>query len=183
MRAFLALEIEDSVIGEIIKVQEELRSTGADLKLVERENLHFTVKFFGEITKQQIDEIEKRVSGLDLRSLEVYVNGLGTFPHIMNPRVIWVGVRQSEQSKMIELAESVIKALEGIGEPEERRYHPHVTLGRARSNRNREILVRYVKQNEGREFGISKVKFMKLKSSILTPKGPIYSDLKSYVLK
>jgi 2'-5' RNA ligase len=59
MRAFIALEIPDlRVLDSIVAFQRELSATGADLKTVERENLHFTVKFLGEITPDQAREVD-----------------------------------------------------------------------------------------------------------------------------
>jgi RNA 2',3'-cyclic 3'-phosphodiesterase len=77
----------------------------------------------------------------------------------------------------------VIEALDGIGKPEEREFRAHVTIGRVRSSRNSEALVAFVRENTKREFGRTKVTSLKLKSSLLTPNGPIYKDVREYALK
>lgn len=76
----------------LMRVEEELTQTRADVKLVERENLHFTVKFLGEIPESMVDEVDRRVRTLALQRVEVTVSGLGAFPDVRHPRVVWAGV-------------------------------------------------------------------------------------------
>lgn len=85
----------------LMKVEEELKQTGADIKVVERENLHFTVKFLGEIPESIVEEIDKRLRTLVLQRMEVAVRGVGAFPDARRPRVVWAGVspRTSPRSR------------------------------------------------------------------------------------
>lgn len=184
MRAFLALEVaEESLIQNLTNAQEELRSTQADLAIVEKQNLHFTVKFLGEISEGQIPKIDSRLAPLKLRSAELSVRGIGVFPDTSRPRVVWAGVPDEQRRMIVPLAEEVIGALEGIGERDEREYHPHITLARVRSGRNRDTLVSFVVANGARDFGKAHLVALKLKSSTLTPKGPIYNDVREYRLE
>lgn len=184
MRAFLSLDIEnEEVLRTMTEVQGELVKTSADLKLVERENLHFTVKFFGDIADSQVDKIDERLKGIDAGGTEVRVAGVGAFPDLRGPRVVWAGVGSQGAAELTSIAETVIKAVEGIGQPEDHEYHPHVTLARVRSGRNRQQLVNYIERNKERAFGTSYVRTLKLKSSALTPHGPTYADVKVYPLR
>jgi len=183
MRAFLAFETSPEVVDRLVEVEEELRGTRADLKLVEKENLHFSVKFLGEIPDALVAEIDRRVGALKISRMDVGVHGLGAFPDLRRPRVVWAGVSEKDRQAVVASATGLIKALEGVGESDDRPYHPHITLGRVRSPRNQEALVSVITENSNLDFGSSTVVALKLKSSTLTPNGPIYRDVREYPLQ
>jgi RNA 2',3'-cyclic 3'-phosphodiesterase len=141
LRAFLAFEVSPEVRENLMKAEEELRQTRADIKLVERDNLHFTVKFLGEISQSALEDVDKRIGVLALRRMEVSVKGLGAFPDLRRPRVVWAGVAPQDVPSLSSSGQQVIDALEGIGESDDRGFHPHITLGRVRSPRNVEALI------------------------------------------
>jgi 2'-5' RNA ligase len=180
LRAFLAFEVSPEVRENLIKVEEELKQTRADIKLVERENLHFTVKFLGEIPESAVEEIDKRMRNLLLPRMEVGVRGLGAFPDARRPRVVWAGVTPQDLVSISSSGQQVIDALEGIGESDERGFHPHITVARVRSLRNLEALASLIRECSAKEFGSSMITALKLKSSSLTPSGPTYRDVKEY---
>jgi 2'-5' RNA ligase len=183
LRAFVALEIsEPKVLDALVAFQQELSRTRADLKLVERENLHFTVKFLGEISESQTKEADARLKGLHLSSAQVEVRGVGAFPSVGRPNVIWVGVPESQEVSVLRIAQSAIGALEGIGETDRRPFRAHVTLARLRSGRQSKELASLLNANSNRTFGPLALKQLKLKSSVLSPTGPTYSDVGVYSL-
>ena len=167
----------------LMKVEEELKQTRADIKLVERENLHFTVKFLGEIPENVVDDIDRRVKTLALRRMDVGVRGLGAFPDARHPRVVWAGVSPQDVASVSSSGQQVIDVLEGIGESDERGFHPHITVARVRSPRNLEALTSLIRECSAREFGRSTITSLKLKSSSMTPNGPTYRDIKEYNLQ
>ena len=183
MRAFLALETSAEVIENLLSAEQELKATGADVRLVEKDNLHFTIKFLGEIPEDLVAEVDRRIGGLLLPKMEVDVKGLGAFPDARHPRVIWAGVDARDEPAVSKAAKQVIDALEGVGESDERPYHPHITVARVRSPRNHEALTAAIRANSGKEFGRTMLTALKLKSSTLTPKGPIYRDVREYPLQ
>ncbi|MDV3277205.1 MAG: RNA 2',3'-cyclic phosphodiesterase [Nitrososphaerales archaeon] len=184
MRVFVALNIPDArVIDRMVAFQGELSATGADLKLVERQNLHFTVKFLGEISEAQAKEAATRLRALKLTGIEATVKGVGAFPRPSRPSVIWVGVAHDDEARVNPLATSVVKALEGIGESDDRPYQAHITIARVRSGRNKEALESFLMTNSERDFGGVKLASLNLVSSLLTPKGPVYTDLEVYPLE
>ncbi len=182
MRAFTALEVSGPVLDSLVSFQGEIRGTNADVKLVERENLHFTVKFLGEITDAQAAEARQRLGSLSLRGAEVEVRGAGAFPSPSRPRVVWAGVAREHESVVAPIAEAVIASLEGVGERDDRPVRAHITLGRVRSGRNARELSELLRKNSDRLFGVVRLSALKLKSSVLTPGGPIYRDLEEYRL-
>jgi RNA 2',3'-cyclic 3'-phosphodiesterase len=183
MRAFLAFETSPEVVDRLVEVEDELRGTRADVKLVEKENLHFSVKFLGEIPDDLVAEIDRRIGALTISKMEVGVHGLGAFPDLRRPRVVWAGVSERDREGVVALCTAAIKALEGVGKSDDRPYHPHITLGRVRSPRNQEALVSVIREYSNQDFGSSLVLALKLKSSTLTPNGPIYRDVREYPLQ
>ena len=167
----------------LMKVEEELKQTRADIKLVERENLHFTVKFLGEVPENVVAEIDRRVMTLALRRMDVGIRGLGAFPDERHPRVVWAGVSPQDLASVSSSGQQVIDVLEGIGESDERGFHPHITVARVRSPRNLEALTSVIRECSTKEFGRSTITALKLKSSSLTPNGPTYRDIKEFSLQ
>ena len=183
MRAFVALEIGNAgVIDSLVEAQKRLAGTGADLKLVERENLHFTVRFLGEISARDAAEVDSRLKALSLAGGDAQVSGIGAFPNVARPRVLWSGVAPPGDALVTSIARSVQESLAGIGLPEEGVFRPHVTIARVRSARNSERLATVLRSSASSPFGTATLSSLKLKSSVLTPAGPVYTDLGAYPL-
>jgi len=176
MRAFVALEISGRAADSLVDFEKELLAAGADIKFVERENLHLNLRFLGEVTDAQAAEVQSRLGRLAMKGAEVVIRGVGAFPSPSRPRVIWAGVAQEHEGHVTEIARQVIESLEGIGERDDRPFRAHVTLGRVRSGRNMRELGELLHENSGREFGTVILSEVKLKSSVLTPNGPVYRD-------
>ena len=179
----MAFEVSQQIIEVLVKAQDELRETRADVGIVSPENLHFTVKFLGDVPDDVVHAIDERIAGLDLTSFETTLAGMGVFPDLHRPRIVWAGVAAADEPAIIERVESVIEALDGIGKPEERDFVAHVTMGRVRSSRNIDALVAFARQNSSRVFGRTKISSLKLKSSLLTPKGAVYTNVREYALR
>ena len=177
MRAFVAIDVPDRVVESLVAFQSELSRAGADLRLVERQNLHFTVKFLGEITEAQGTEARSRLRQLSMRKATVEVRGAGAFPGPRRPRVVWAGVAPGDEELVAPIAREVLGVLQGIGEPEERPFQAHITLGRVRSFRDTGGLADLLGRNSARSFGSAELAQLKLKSSRLTPAGPVYADI------
>jgi len=175
--------VSPEVRENLMKTEEELAQTRADIKLVERENLHFTVKFLGEIPDSMVEEVDKRVKTLALRKMEVNVRGLGVFPDVRRPRVIWAGVAPHDLDAVASSGQKVVDVLEGVGESDDRGFHPHITVARVRSPRNHDALVSVLHDYSTRDFGRTPITVLKLKSSSLTPNGPTYRDVREYALQ
>jgi RNA 2',3'-cyclic 3'-phosphodiesterase len=179
----VALEIADrDVLDSLVAFQQELLTSGADLKIVERENLHFTVKFLGEISRSQAEGADSKLKGLAAKSVRVEVRGVGAFPNIRRPNVIWVGVPLSQEESVAQIARASIGLLEGIGETDTRPFKAHATLARARSRRPSEGLTSLLRNSSDRAFGSTVLSELKLKSSVLSPRGPTYTDVGVYPL-
>ena len=182
VRAFVALEVPGDVVDALVQAQKELAGTGADIKLVERENLHLNLKFLGDLQDAEVSEVRSRLGRLSLKGASVAIRGVGAFPTLSRPRVVWAGIAPEHEPLVIPIARGVIDILEGIGERDDRPFRPHVTLARVRSGRNMRELTETLRQISRTEFGTVNLREIKLKSSTLTPNGPIYRDEGVYPL-
>ena len=178
MRIFVAIDVGDEKIIERLRgAQEILRISGADLKLVEPQNLHFTMKFLGEVPEVLVRDVESRLASVSRGSFSVGYRGLGVFPSPSRISVVWVGAQRDSAERLDRLASEVDQALQGISTRDSGKFQPHVTIARVRSGREKENLVREVTKHVDTFFGEEKVGPLKLKRSELTPGGPIYTDL------
>lgn len=177
MRAFVSMDLEDkTIVRKIKEVQEEIVSTGCDIKLVEEYNFHFSLAFLGEINEVQRSEICKFLGTLDKTSTKIKLSGIGSFPSSNNPRVIWIGV--SDGAELLrESAKKIWPFLEKIGIKIDKRFEPHLTIARVRSSRNKDKLVAKLAELASAEFGEVLVSPIRLKKSTLTYSGPIYETL------
>jgi len=179
VRTFIAFDINNPlVLQKFTEVQDALVRTGADLKLVDPQNIHITMRFLGDVSVGRIDSIHECMNKTDFSAFTCEIHGVGVYPHLGYPRVIWAGISKgSEELKKI--ADQLENELRQLGfRPDPKGFSPHLTLARVRTGRNKAELAQSVQQMEDYEFGTVKADCLRLKKSVLTPKGPIYSTLR-----
>lgn len=184
MRAFLAIEIEPYIKNKIEESQEIiLESESSNIKYVEKDNIHLTLKFFGDIDDDKLEEIID-VINKSIKNYEAYtikVVNIGAFPNIYNPRVIWTGIKDKNKTT-IKLIEELDKKFNKIGFKKEKNYVPHITIGRVKNVSKKERLTDTLKSLNKKYHGKMEVKQIVIKSSTLTPDGPIYKNIKEFDL-
>ena len=181
IRSFLAFDMEnDTVLNRLAAVQNLLVQTGADLKLVEPRNIHITVRFLGDITPNMAEKIFEEMKKIQFAPFNVCISGLGAFPDLRYPRVVWAGMTEgADQAKNV--FSQLEPRLRGLGfTPDPKGFSPHLTIARVKSGRNKAQLAEFVNKNANYDFGAIKAECLRLKKSDLTPKGPIYSTLKEF---
>jgi 2'-5' RNA ligase len=178
LRSFVAVDIDEEVRRRLAEVQGRLAATGADLKLVEPENIHVTMKFLGDVPESRlaglVEALERSVAGE--AKFNIGVKRIGVFPSLSYIRVVWAGVEQGSD-ELVKIQRKIDGELRSLGFPAERDFVPHLTIARVRTARMKEQLAAFVKQNAGAEFGVCRVQAVELKHSTLTPKGPIYGTI------
>jgi 2'-5' RNA ligase len=181
MRSFIAIDVSNELV---CKVLEELKKVNADIKIVEPQNLHITLKFLGEIREELVDSIYEAMLPLaDFPSFNLSMEGVGTFPSPKYIRVIWIGIRENRK-KIVEMQQSLEERLIKLGfKKESRKFDPHLTICRVKSPHGKDELLRFIEKNRNREFGKVYIDKVYLKKSTLTPKGPIYSTIKTIHLR
>ena len=178
IRTFIALDLEDEQVKtNIIKAQRQLLSLGIDAKSVEAENLHFTVKFLGEIEEFKVQRMVDALSGIKFEPFKVTYKGIGAFPSLSHVNVVWIGVDEVSSTSMISLWEKTESILSDAGFPSDNRFDPHLTILRIKSGIHRLELSEFITKFQDTTFGEDSISKLKIKKSVLTPKGPVYTDL------
>ena len=180
MRLFVAVDISEDVKKKIIDVQKQLEDRENRIKFVESENLHFTLKFLGEVKEKDVDFVCKQAGSVcaEFKPFKIQVSGVGYFGSSSYIRVIWAGVI-SEQ--LVKLAGKLNEKLASIRD-EDFEYKPHLTIGRASFIGNKEKLLEKIDKLKDVNFGEVDVKEVILKESKLSSKGPAYIDYKVFKL-
>ncbi len=181
IRSFLAFDIDsEEVTKKLTEVQKLLIETGADLKLVEPQNIHVTIRFLGGISPDMVEKVYAAMRMVDFAPFTIQLCGLGIFPSLNYPRVVWVGMTDgAEQLKSIfSQIEPQIRSL-GFA-ADSYGFSPHLTIARVRSGRNKAQLIELVTKRQKYDFGEIKADCLRLKKSQLSSKGPTYSTLKEF---
>lgn len=177
VRSFIAIELGSQALQQILSFQKELSETGADMKLVESENMHITLRFLGEIPLSLIEKIGEEFKSLQFDPFEVAIRGTGVFPDMRRINVVWVGIEKGIL-ELIDIHGKIESSLKRLGiRPDDHGFSPHITVARVRSVRNKGKLAEAIISTRNKEFGAFQVDSVKLKKSVLTPKGPIYTTL------
>ena len=188
IRSFIALPLSLDCKQKFYKVISNLRKDiPSGVRWVDNKNLHLTLKFMGELNPDDMpymkSELEKSL--LLTSEFNVAFQGLGLFPEVGKPKVIWVGISPQLPIKLI--FEKVEKATSLIGYPKEiRGFSPHITLGRIeKENQNQDqIQIRdIITKKKGGLICTSTINKIVLYQSQLTPKGPVYCELITIGLK
>ena len=183
MRAFLAIEIEEYIKENINKTQQLIKDTdSARINYVKSDNIHLTIKFFGDIDedkKEKICDIVNRII-VKYKTYQLKLVKVGAFRNINNPRVIWAGIKDNNVT--MNLIKELDEEFSKIGFEKERNYTPHITIGRVKNISDRRLLTDTLKRLNKEYFGKMTVKEVSLKSSVLTPNGPIYDTVEKFSL-
>lgn len=188
IRTFIALDPGEAIREQLVALQRRLSDIGVDAKWVEQENLHLTLLFLGEVEYTDVPRISETVRQVAAKhaSFAMTIAGAGCFPNPRRPRVLWVGVQEGKE-QVIALHDDLEGALERLGcyRREERRYQPHLTLGRIAGKRQvpNPSLGRFLEEHKQWTAGEVLVEEVHVMSSELTPRGPIYTPLAHAALR
>jgi 2'-5' RNA ligase len=179
VRSFVAFDLEnDAVVKKLTDVQALLVKTGADLKVVEPENIHVTMRFLGDVRMESVEKIYEAMKKALFVPFEVRIQGVGAFPDARYPRVVWAGITHGAND-LRSISSQLEPHLTALGfAPDPKGFSPHLTIARIRSGRNRVELAKFIADRQAFDFGAIRAACLRLKKSVLTPKGPVYSTLK-----
>ncbi len=180
IHTFIALELPPPVISLLHKVQQDLKRLKIRARWVRPENIHLTLKFLGDINPDHLDKIGDAMAGaaIEFPPVTLTVRGIGVFPGIKRPRVIWVGLGGDIRS-LLALQSLLEQELAGAQFPKDKRsFKAHLTLGRIKQSVNPAVIRQMIGEFASLtsdEFTCDQVFLFK---SDLKPSGAVYSKLK-----
>ncbi len=179
MRTFIAIEIHnEKLLNEIAKIQLEFKIKGT---AVNKQNMHFTLFFLGEISTETAENVKKVLSLISFKKFELGFTHIGAFPNPKFPRIIWAGVNETASKQIIDLANQIENKLEPLGFKPDKPFKPHLTIFRIKDKAI--DITQTLEKFKSIDLEKEVITELKLKQSILTPNGPIYSDLQVILAK
>lgn len=185
MRLFVGIGLPPEVRDAVGDVVDGLRGSHAPVSWVPREKMHITLKFLGELPSSLLPALTGALTfvAAAFPPFSLVAEGGGAFPGARNPRVFWAGFREPLELAG-ELQQNMENALSGAGFPrEDRPFHPHITVGRARGALPPAWGERFVRTFSGRGFGVVPVNSVRLFESRLSPAGASYTVVREFPLR
>lgn len=179
LRTFIAVDLNKAIRDRVVALQHMLARSGSEVKWTEPENLHVTLLFLGEVDSREVPKVCQLVAEGAARQPEflMQVEGVGCFPTPRRPRIVWIGVGEGAPA-LCALHDALEAPLENLGyRREERHFTPHITLGRAKSDRDPGPLVEALTKHAAWNAGKMAVKEVVVMSSQLKSQGPAYTVL------
>jgi RNA 2',3'-cyclic 3'-phosphodiesterase len=185
LRAFVAIQLTNDIIGHAKALQDALKKHGLKLKWVKPQNLHLTLKFLGDIPQADATAIGAalKTAARDEAPLELTVQGMGVFPGIKRPRVLWTGFG-GEVDRLKELQSRIEDQLQPMGYHREKRaFNAHLTLARIKGAVAPDRLLRAIEAVGCFQPQPFEVRSVMLYKSDLRPTGAIYTLLEKVTLQ
>ncbi len=178
VRTFIAVELPDHLKRETDKLIVGLKPLADGVRWVKAANLHFTLRFLGDIEHDSISILEDNLKGnlVDVKPFSLKLSGLGCFPNMRRPRVVWVGA-DGDLDELKKLARSVESACRNSGfEKADKPFSAHLTIGRVKYPKGLDQLTTSLQNTEfePEQFQVDEVVVFK---SDLSPRGPTYTPL------
>ena len=179
VRAFICIEMPDSVVKEVARVQEILENQKFIGKMTELENLHLTLKFLGEINEEKLKKVRERLKEIEFSEFEAKLDEIGTFNFMGKPRIVWIKIGGKE---VFELQKKIDDSTEQAEFVKEERFMSHMTIARVKYAKDKKGFLEYVKGIRARDIRFSVNRFYLMKSE-LRPEGPVYKVIEEHALK
>ena len=184
VRAFIAIELPDEARRDLAHLQEKLKQACGycPAKWVAPGSIHLTLNFLGDVPLPKLEDIKSAVAqaGLASRPFELALGGLGAFPNLERPHVVWVGL-DGDLDRLVKMQKHLEELLAKLGfPPENRPFSPHLTLARVRdeaSPADRKKLGQVIGATVRENNCSIPVHSISLIKSQLTPAGPVYTVL------
>ena len=180
IRTFIAVDLGHEVRRAVRPLLERLSRATSDVKWLDADKLHLTLKFLGDVQDTEIYRVCRLVedAAANVAPMRVAGRGVGAFPNPQRPRTIWLGIDDPD-GRLTDLQAKVERQLQAMQFPrEERPFRPHVTIGRVGHVRRRlDALAPILSELPDVEWGVLDVDQCVVYASELTPRGPIYTVL------
>jgi|TARA_B100001964_G_scaffold245071_1_gene329674 2'-5' RNA ligase len=176
MRLFIAIKIPEDIKEYISELQKQIDTANNKISLVNKDNIHLTLKFLGEVQPNDIETIKESLNNVKFKSFSVHLNDVDVFPNENYIRVIWIGLEPEEN--ILELQKNIDESLKSLFR-KEKDFKPHLTLARVKYIEDKNNFINKLKniKIENKKIDISNFRLVK---STLTPEGPVYEDLEVF---
>lgn len=186
MRCFIAVDLSAEVRAAVADVQARVRAAAprADVRWLDPHAFHLTLKFLGAVPGERVVAVSAALeSAVSEPPLELEARGLGAFPTIRRPRVLWAGIVVGVP-RLVTLAAAVERALVPLGfPPEARPFQAHLTLGRVRSPRDAGALAKAIEAEGAVALGAWTASEVVLYQSHLKPTGAVHEKVSLHRLR
>jgi RNA 2',3'-cyclic 3'-phosphodiesterase len=184
IRAFIGIDLDSKTREGLLAVQHDKLKIDqfSSVKAVDPQIAHITLSFLGNKTSSELSLIVEALRSVSFHPFCVTLCGIGVFPNMKKIRVIHVGLSDSKDIKT--LYDLIVEAMKGKHKPDNRKFDPHITLGRVKRTIPEELslLAAIIAPLSTLFVGQLNVSSFQLKKSTLTPKGPIYDTLEEFRL-
>ena len=178
IRTFIAIDVDKAIRHRLLTLQETLDHSVAGVKWVEPVNIHVTLLFLGEVIDREVPEVCKAVAEAcaELPVFPMSIETVGCFPNPRRPRILWAGVGEGAE-EVSELHDALEEPLLELGcyRREDRKYTPHLTIGRMKSERPSPELAAALVKHAAWQGGRTVVREVLVMSSELASSGPTYT--------
>ena len=174
IRIFIAVDLPKDYIEKITNIQSKFKHF--NVKLVEPDLVHITLKFLGDVNENKIEQIKEALDMINIPSFDARIGNIGVFPKPQYVKVVWLGA----EGNFEELHTNVEAALKPLKFKKDRSgYTAHATLARVKNipKEDKDAFLNVLDELKDIEIGTFHVDSIKLKKSTLTPEGPIYETL------
>jgi len=182
MRSFIAIKIDSVLQDRLSEIRNKEYITGAMVRWVQKDLIHLTLKFLGEIKPESVHVVTEAIkkASIGVEPFDLDVRGLGFFPNAKRPRVYWAGVNDGKDV-LLKLSQRIDDELGAVGfDRDDKPFRAHLTLARFKGRPDRITDNDKIRQ----EFiGRQTVNEIVLFKSDLRPHGPLYSPLSVVTLK
>ena len=177
VRSFIAVNLNPEIREYLTSLQVSLNVPETKIKWVEKNNLHLTMKFLGDISSEQTELLKLILKEITSRYSPFIIklsSNIGIFPTYRMPRIIWTGIKEGA-NQLHELYNSIETMLYKEGFPRETKdFSSHITIGRVKYIKDKDNFIQILKRIEINNLS-QEVKSIDLMGSKLTPNGPIYN--------
>ncbi len=189
LRTFIAIDLSAELRANLGGLQDRLRGElgSRSVRWVQPQGIHLTLKFLGDTPQVQLDEIQRALAraAAAVEPFTILAEGVGCFPNVRQPRVVWVGLQEATGS-LLRLRTAVENEVAPLGFPTEKRaFQPHLTLGRVQRDASPGEVRRVgqvVAATATGQLGPMAVSAVSHIKSDLRPTGAVYTTLLEAIL-
>lgn len=177
MRLFVAVELPDNIKDALYSLQSEIKkSSYAKVNWIFKKNFHLTIKFLGEVTEDNIEELKIKLRSIKYNKFKARLANMGFYPNDFKINIVWVGIEPAD--KFIELQKMVDSETMNFGDFKS---GAHITLGRVKIIKNKKQFKEKIKDIKIKDLDFEINSFTLFKS-VLSKNGPNYTTLERYKL-